>query len=150
MLTYLMIVPVMIVFWIAYKYIPPWGYLVALVSFVLVTTTLYTRPAPVIPKYTYEIPGSAPTPEKRKEFNKIRPNFWKMEAEARGYNYTTENINRMMHGKAPIGSDGKSMELHHIVPLNSGGTNDISNIVVLDATYHEQNFCSLHPMECNP
>ena len=73
----------------------------------------------------------------RKAFDTVvRPDFWKNEAEANADAYSSENLARMKLGKPPIGSDGYPMELHHIVPLERGGTNDVLNLVAKTRTDH--------------
>ncbi len=48
------------------------------------------------------------------------------------------NIQRMEQGLAPIGTDGKSVNLHHIDQTNSGPVMEIT------ATEHQQNYSILH------
>jgi hypothetical protein len=83
----------------------------------------------------------------RKEFEAVRPKFWKHEAAARPGAYSPENIARMKQGKPPIGSDGFPMELHHKMPLAEGGTNAFENLVPLTRTEHRLgiNFKLNHP-----
>jgi hypothetical protein len=72
----------------------------------------------------------------RKEFEAVKPKFWKHEAATRPGAYSPENIARMKQGKPPIGSDGFPMELHHQVPLAEGGTNAFENLVPMTRTEH--------------
>ncbi len=72
----------------------------------------------------------------RKEFDAVKPRFWKHEASTRLGAYSPENIVRMKQGKPPIGSDGFPMELHHKVPLAEGGSNAFDNLVPLTRTEH--------------
>jgi hypothetical protein len=53
----------------------------------------------------------------------------------------------MMKGKAPIGSDGYPMELHHKVMLARGGSNDIDNLIAMTRTDHRlgANYAKNHP-----
>lgn len=53
----------------------------------------------------------------------------------------------MRKGKAAIGDDGFSMELHHKKPLANGGTNDFSNIQVMTRSSHRlgENYKRNHP-----
>ncbi|HYO58062.1 HNH endonuclease signature motif containing protein [Archangium sp.] len=83
----------------------------------------------------------------RKEFEVVKPKFWKHEAAARPGAYSPENIARMKRGKPPIGSDGFPMELHHKVPLAEGGTNAFDNLVPLTRTEHRlgPNYKLNHP-----
>jgi len=48
------------------------------------------------------------------------------------------NIQRMKQGLAPIGTDGKSVNLHHIDQTNNGPVMEIT------ATEHQQNYSKLH------
>ncbi len=72
----------------------------------------------------------------RKEFEAIKPKFWKQEAAAHPSAYSAENIARMKQGKPPIGGDGFPMELHHKVPLAEGGSNAFENLVPMTRTEH--------------
>ena len=49
----------------------------------------------------------------RKKFAQEKAKFWASEAERSPYKYSKPNLERMRQGKAPIGRDGFSMELHH-------------------------------------
>nr|WP_284821349.1 HNH/ENDO VII family nuclease [Corynebacterium macclintockiae] len=51
---------------------------------------------------------------------------------------TETNLDRMARGKAPIGHDGKFVNLHHI------GQSDSSTLVELTVTRHSQNRAQLH------
>ena len=48
------------------------------------------------------------------------------------------NIQRMEQGLAPIGTDGKSINIHHIDQTNNGPVMEIM------ATEHQQNYSKLH------
>jgi len=48
------------------------------------------------------------------------------------------NIQRMQRGLAPIGRDGKPVNLHHVDQTNTGPIREIT------ATEHQQNFSNLH------
>jgi hypothetical protein len=48
------------------------------------------------------------------------------------------NVQRMEQGLAPIGRDGKSVNIHHIDQTNSGPVMEIT------ATEHQQNYSNLH------
>ena len=48
------------------------------------------------------------------------------------------NIERMSKGLAPIGSDGKSINLHHVDQSMTGPVKEMTS------TYHQQNYNSLH------
>jgi RHS repeat-associated protein len=83
----------------------------------------------------------------RAEFNSMKPQIWREEARANAGAYSAENLARMQQGKAPIGSDGHPMELHHTKPLAEGGTNALSNIEKLTRTDHRlgENYKKNHP-----
>jgi RHS repeat-associated protein len=85
--------------------------------------------------------------ELRTEFQRVKSQFWKHEAASNTSKYTPENLARMQKGKPPIGPDGHPMELHHIRPLTEGGTNDFSNLQIMNRTDHRlgPNFKSNHP-----
>ena len=75
---------------------------------------------------------------KEPSWSTIRSRYWKNQAEKRVenelYDLTQDNISRMKKGLAPIGNDGKSVELHHVV----GKKNDIYNFVEMTATDHQK------------
>ena len=48
------------------------------------------------------------------------------------------NIQRMEQGLAPIGTDGKSVNIHHIDQTNDG------HVIEITASEHQQNYSSLH------
>lgn len=48
------------------------------------------------------------------------------------------NVQRMEQGLAPIGRDGKSVNIHHIGQTNSGPVMEIT------ATEHQKNYSNLH------
>ena len=90
----------------------------------------------------------------RKEWAKERKRYWKEQgekyknsvndevlSESGKYNLSKKNIDRMLSGKAPIGTDGKSVNLHHV----NGIKTDPLNYIELTRTEHYANFKSLHP-----
>ncbi|WP_236643999.1 RHS repeat-associated core domain-containing protein [Sorangium cellulosum] len=83
----------------------------------------------------------------RAEFSAAKPKFWQREAAQNTGNYSAENLARMRSGKAPIGSDGYPMELHHRTPLAEGGTNAFDNLTPLTRTEHRlgPNYHKNHP-----
>jgi RHS repeat-associated protein len=87
----------------------------------------------------------------RSQFDNVtKPGYWRAEA-ARGTDgWSAEQLADMKAGRAPIGPDGKSLNLHHIIPLSRGGTNDFSNLLPLTRTYHFGNFRVLHPCLFDP
>ena len=60
------------------------------------------------------------------------------EWEENGIKYSGTNLERMATGRAPIGSDGKSIELHHLTQTNDGAIAEMSK------TFHQQNSGFLH------
>ena len=48
------------------------------------------------------------------------------------------NVMRMKAGLAPIGKDGKSINLHHIDQTDTG------DLIEMTATYHQKNYSKLH------
>jgi hypothetical protein len=62
----------------------------------------------------------------RAAFRTERETFWKTEAKNNPGNYSSENLERMKQGKAPIGPDGHPMELHHVDRTPEGGTKPMS------------------------
>ena len=83
----------------------------------------------------------------RMEFNRMRPEFWKNEAKANPRKYSQENLDRMSQGKAPLGSDGNPMELHHRIPLAEGGKNSFEHLQPMTRTDHRMggNYKANHP-----
>ena len=84
---------------------------------------------------------------RRAEFSKVKPQFWKQEASVNPRAYSPENLARMRQGRAPIGSDGHPMELHHVRPLAEGGTNSFDNLRPMLRTNHRlgDNYKKHHP-----
>jgi hypothetical protein len=83
----------------------------------------------------------------RAQFPAVRRAYWRAEAAANADAYSSENVARMKSGSAPIGDDGAPMELHHVVPLRDGGTNDVSNLKAMTQTEHRrgENYKKNHP-----
>jgi RHS repeat-associated protein len=83
----------------------------------------------------------------RDEFKVVKPQFWRREAAQNAAEYSAENLDRMAAGKAPIGSDGFPMELHHSTPLAEGGTNVFDNLEPMTRTDHRlgPNYKLNHP-----
>ncbi|NML35539.1 hypothetical protein HHL14_32615 [Paraburkholderia sp. G-4-1-8] len=48
------------------------------------------------------------------------------------------NLQRMTRGVAPIGSDGKSVELHHMLQSHDGPIAEVTS------TFHKQNYSTIH------
>jgi RHS repeat-associated protein len=57
----------------------------------------------------------------RAAFKSEREAYWKTEAKNNPSSYNASNLERMNKGRAPIGSDGNPMELHHIDRTPEGG-----------------------------
>ena len=57
------------------------------------------------------------------------------------YNVTENNLNRMLKGKAPLGTDKKWVNLHH----NEGIKTNMYNYTEMTWTQHFTNFKALHP-----
>ena len=90
----------------------------------------------------------------RKEWAKERKRYWKEQgekyknsvnkdafSESGKYMLSKDNIKLMQKGKAPIGVDGKPVNLHHV----NGIKTDPLNYIELTRTEHYANFKSLHP-----
>ena len=86
-----------------------------------------------------------------KTWGKKRRQHWKDEAQKivdndqfgasmKSYSATDDNISRMVKGNAPIGWDGKSVELHHV----EGIAINIDNFVEVTRTTHEAVHTFLH------
>ena len=83
----------------------------------------------------------------RDEFDKLRPQAWKDEAAKNPGKYTKEQLDEMKEGRAPKGSDGEPMEVHHKTPLSEGGQNAFDNYQFMTRTEHRigENFRKNHP-----
>lgn len=84
----------------------------------------------------------------RAEFeNKVKPAWWKREANLNPGAYSAKDLSLMRRGKAATGPDGFPYELHHKQPLMYGGSNDFSNLVKMTRTEHRirGNFRLNHP-----
>ena len=68
----------------------------------------------------------------------VRSRFWKNEALNNPSEWTESNISRMQGGRAPIGRDGYSMQLHHVKPRAAGGSDDFGNLQAMTQTAHYQ------------
>ena len=65
--------------------------------------------------------GKAPSQIDRAEFAKERSSFWKAEAKANPGKYSAADLEKMARGRAPMGADGKPVELHHVDRTPQGG-----------------------------
>jgi hypothetical protein len=83
----------------------------------------------------------------RREFEGMKRQLWRKEAEENPQKYTPEQLEKMRRGDAPKGSDGRPMEIHHKKPLSEGGTNTWDNFEFLTHTDHRRkpNFKPNHP-----
>lgn len=77
----------------------------------------------------------------RSAFRAERESFWRNEAAENPAAYGSGDLARMAKGKAPIGSDGHPMELHHVDRTQDGG------LVPLTRTDHRlgENYKKNHP-----
>src|SRR5207249_1417171 len=57
----------------------------------------------------------------RAAFKLEREAFWKAEAENNAAKYSAEDLEKMRNGRAPTGSDGYPIELHHVDRTAYGG-----------------------------
>jgi hypothetical protein len=96
--------------------------------------------------YPVRVTGKA-LAEMRKAFKAAKPQAWMREATVNASKYTAAQLERMKKGLAPLGDDGLSMEIHHIIPLAEGGTNAFSNFQFLTRTLHRlgANYKLNHP-----
>ena len=87
----------------------------------------------------------------KSEWHAERRSYWKSQgasysgptnqlSKSGTYKVTENNINRMLSGKAPIGTDNKSVQLHHV----EGIVNNFKNYVEILASEHSKNFKILH------
>jgi hypothetical protein len=83
----------------------------------------------------------------RKEFERMKPELWKQEAEKNPDKYTPEQLDSIRQGKTPKDSDGKPLEIHHKKPLSEGGTNTYDNFQFGTREDHRigTNFKKNHP-----
>ena len=74
--------------------------------------------------------GKTPT------WDTVRSRYWKNQADSpsgsQWYDYTRNNKERMQKGKAPIGFDGESVQLHHV----QGKANNMYDFIELSASAH--------------
>jgi hypothetical protein len=56
----------------------------------------------------------------------------------RGKVVTGTNVERMASGRAPIGFDGKSVEVHHLIQTQSGALAEMSS------TFHSRYYSTIH------
>jgi len=70
-----------------------------------------------------------------------------MEAKMNPGKYTDDQLKLMVKGKAPKGSDGQPMEVHHRLELSAGGTNTFDNMDFMTRTEHrlQGNLKGNHP-----
>jgi len=83
----------------------------------------------------------------RKAFAKAKSSAWMDEATQNACRYTSDQLERMRKGLAPLGNDGFPMEIHHRIPLAEGGSNVMSNFEFLTRTLHRlgENYKINHP-----
>lgn len=63
----------------------------------------------------------------REAFRKVREAYWKEEAQRNPGKYSPEDLARMRKGRAPIGPDGKPIELHHRNGTQDGPLDEMSS-----------------------
>jgi hypothetical protein len=97
------------------------------------TTRAVDKVADAIGHNPVRVTGSA-LEGMRKAFAKAKPQAWMDEAAGNASKYTSAQLERMKKGLAPLGDDGFSMEIHHIIPLAEGGSNAFSNFQFLTRT----------------
>ena len=85
----------------------------------------------------------------RREFESTKPKLWKKEAELNSEKYSPSQLDDMRRGKAPIGSDGEPMEVHHKQMLSHGGSNDFENCDFMTQFDHRRgpNYRKNHPRD---
>ncbi|UZQ51471.1 HNH/ENDO VII family nuclease [Clostridium kluyveri] len=59
---------------------------------------------------------------------------WKV----KGKTVTGTNVERMASGRAPIGYDGKTINLHHLTQTQSGSIAEVSQ------SFHQKNYSTIH------
>lgn len=85
----------------------------------------------------------------RDEFERsggVREQYWKNEYATNKSAYSPQNQALIKQGKAPFGTDGKPIILHHKIPIEYGGTNVFSNLQPMRYSDHSlsPNFGPLH------
>jgi hypothetical protein len=77
----------------------------------------------------------------RAAFRMEREAFWKAEAKTNPSKYSADDLAKMENGKAPTGSDGHPVELHHVDRTPNGG------LTQLNRTEHRlgENYKKNHP-----
>ena len=60
------------------------------------------------------------------------------------FEHTAENLERMANGKAPIGTDGLHVNLHHV------GRKASSPLATVTDTFHREHSDKIHNLEPNP
>lgn len=103
----------------------------------------------VAPAKTWTKASSDYIKQTRHEFEKsggVREQFWKNEFAKNREAYKPQNQALIKQGKAPFGTDGKPMVIHHKTPIEYGGTNDVSNLQPMRYSDHSlsPNFGPLH------
>jgi hypothetical protein len=83
----------------------------------------------------------------RREFERMKSELWKQEAEKNPEQYTPEQLASIKQGNTPKDSDGKPLEVHHKKPLSEGGTNTFDNFQFGTREDHRigPNFKKNHP-----
>ncbi len=84
----------------------------------------------------------------REQYKKYKPKYdeikTKFMSESGKYWVTEENLEKMMHGRAPIGTDGSPVNLHHVVGIEK----NMYNYIELLHSEHFGDYGKLHPWRC--
>lgn len=105
-------------------------------------------PPPWVSEHDCEdLPDSETIDALREEFKSVKREYWKNEIAKNPTDWKPWNKALVNNGRAPRGIDGLPMEVHHILPLYMGGTNDFDNLVHLTQTEHRlgENYKKNHP-----
>ena len=73
--------------------------------------------------------------------NIYKDNVTNLPSPSKTYIVNQDNVNLLLKGNAPIGIDGKSVHLHHVV----GKHVDLYNYYEITNTAHYANYKALHP-----
>ena len=81
-------------------------------------------------------------------FDPKRMTDWKV----KGKNFKGSNVERMRSGRAPLGHDGKPIELHHLTQNEKNGISGTKgSLAEVDSVFHRKNTKALHsPAPRNP
>lgn len=71
-------------------------------------------------------------------FTEGKVSTWKENGKENGKEVIGTNIERMELGRAPIGSDGKTINLHHLTQKQDGAIAEVTQ------TFHQKNYSTIH------